>query len=195
MAKKQNKWRNKNTNNSKIWRTNKQLHKKKIGLIDISYIDREIIQNFFKEEKLRKRGTSTKKALFYIIRCSLQIAYDKNICNFIDLRNIKFKAPKQNITIFNKREQRKLDKFLTDDLNVRKAVMLICMYTGIRVGEASGLKCKDIDFDNHSVAIRRTIQRIKNDNSKGGKTKLVVSTPKSESSNRIVPFPSFIIPY
>ncbi len=166
-----------------------------IGVIDINYIDVEIIQNFFREGKLKNRSSSIKKALFYILRSSLQISYDKGISNFIDLRKIKFKTQRQNIIVFSKREQRKLDKFLTKDLNVRKAVMLICMYTGIRVGEASGLKWEDIDFTNHSITIRRTIQRIKTDDSSTYKTKLVVSTPKSESSNRIVPLPSFIIPY
>jgi len=80
-------------------------------------------------------------------------------------------------------------------MNVRKLAILISMYTGLRVGEASGLKWGDVDFGKKSLSINRTVQRIKNPN-KGSekKTILIAGTPKSDSSVRTIPIPEFLIP-
>ena len=40
--------------------------------------------------------------------------------------------------------------------------LLLCMHTGIRVGELSGLRWEDVDFTQHKIRIQRTVIRIKN---------------------------------
>jgi integrase len=70
------------------------------------------------------------------------------------------------------------------------AVML-CLYTGLRIGEISGLRREDIDFERKTITVRRTIQRIKSETS-SQKTEIVALSPKSQSSNRIIPLPNFI---
>lgn len=56
-----------------------------------------------------------------------------------------------------------------------------------------GLQWADIDFDNRSLSVKRTVQRIRTTSGQH-KTKLWVGTPKSESSIRTIPIPDFIIP-
>lgn len=52
----------------------------------------------------------------------------------------------------------------------------------------------DINFKNKSLTVRRTVQRIRCvDETEGKKTKLIVSTPKTETSRRIIPIPNFLI--
>jgi integrase len=69
--------------------------------------------------------------------------------------------------------------------------IILCLYTGLRIGEIAGLRSDDIDFERKTITVRRTIQRIKTDNS-GKKTEIVALSPKSQSSNRIIPLPNFI---
>ncbi len=166
-----------------------------LGKIECKELNRDDIIEFFKRGKMNELSFSIKKSVFGIIKSALEVAYTLNCCDYIDLRKMKFKSKKSDITVFTKREQRKLDRYLTDEMNVRKLVMLVCMYTGIRVGEASGLKWGDINLNKKTINIDRTVQRIKNPDKKSSKkTLLIAGSPKSDSSMRTIPIPDFLIP-
>ena len=54
----------------------------------------------------------------------------------------------------------------------------------------------DIDLDNQVVSISRTVERIADlDVTTKTKTKIIVSEPKTDSSVRIIPLPSFLVEY
>lgn len=61
--------------------------------------------------------------------------------------------------------------------------------TGVRIGEALGLKWKDVDFENRTLTVDNTISTVKNRNKKddSDKKRLIVdSDPKTEKSVRKV---------
>ena len=64
--------------------------------------------------------------------------------------------------------------------------ILLALNTGLRIGELCALQRQDIDFTAGTVSVRNTAQRI----NYGGRTKLVVQTPKSAASNRVIPIPA-----
>ncbi|WP_422389723.1 tyrosine-type recombinase/integrase [Candidatus Enterococcus clewellii] len=64
--------------------------------------------------------------------------------------------------------------------------VILALYTGMRIGEISGLKWTDIDFGNNIIRVRRTLLRVNCDDSIQ-KTKLILSTPKTETSRRDIP--------
>lgn len=165
-----------------------------IGIIKIKELKNIDIENLFIKLKEKNIAVSTKKTLIYIIRASLNYAYNNNYSQYIDVSNIKFKLPNRTIFVLSKEEQNNLENKLKDKPNIRKICLLLCLYTGFRVGEVCGLKWEDIDFSNKSLTIKRTIERIKNmDTNRRSKTKLIESTPKSDTSNRIIPIPNFLI--
>ena len=87
----------------------------------------------------------------------------------------------------------KIKKYLKNKTNIRKVSLLICLYTGIRIGEICGLKWKDVDLDSKIIYINKTIIRIKNPEKDSlKKTIIISSTPKSETSTRKIPIPDFI---
>ncbi len=67
-----------------------------------------------------------------------------------------------------------------------KAAILLCLFTGMRLGELCALKWSDIDCKNRTVTVNRTVQRI---SATGhiSKTILMETSPKSESSKRTIP--------
>ena len=167
--------------------------KNDLGKIKISKITKENIKTYLTSLK-DKIAISTQKKLIYIIKSSLMYAYNNKYCDYIDLNEIKFKLNQKTIFILSREEQSILESTLKEKINIRKVCLLLCLYTGLRVGEVCGLKWGDIDFSNKSLIIKRTIQRIKNPNSIiKNKTILIESTPKSETSNRIIPIPDFLI--
>ena len=85
------------------------------------------------------------------------------------------------------------EKWLLNNLDYEKLGILICMYTGLRLGEVCALKWEDISLDNGTLSVNRTIQRIKNPSENtNAKTVLIFDTPKSKNSMRIIPLPAVL---
>ena len=66
--------------------------------------------------------------------------------------------------------------------------ILLTYYTGMRVGEVCGLRYGDIDFEKKIISVRRTVQRVQNETN-DRKTRLIVDSPKSVHSQRVIPIP------
>ena len=66
------------------------------------------------------------------------------------------------------------------------------MYTGIRIGELCALKWGNISFEEKTLKIDKTMQRLQCDNQKR-KTEIVILEPKSSCSIRLIPLPDFVI--
>ena len=70
---------------------------------------------------------------------------------------------------------------------------LLRLYTGLRIGELCGLKWEDIDFNNKILKVRRTMQRVRNFEGGENKTEIALLSPKTKSSRRDIPLPTFLI--
>jgi len=167
--------------------------KESLGIIYISDLNRNIILNYFNFLNNNNIVISIQKTILYIIKASLQFAYYNNYCNYININDIKIKNYSKTIYVFSKEQQLILENYLKCNMNIRKLCLLLCLYTGLRIGEISGLKWSDINFNTNTLEVKRTILRIKNYNSsQSSKTILIASTPKSLISNRIIPIPEFL---
>ena len=112
--------------------------------------------------------------------------------------NIKIpmpKIPKNEILIFKKDEQTKLEEELLKNLNEKTFGIYFCLYTGLRIGELCALQWKNIDLKNKKIKVKKTLIRIKNlDENSRKKTIIIIDEPKSLSSIREIPIPDFLIP-
>lgn len=99
------------------------------------------------------------------------------------------KVTKKELKLYSKDEQKILKSALLKEINSTKLGVLLCLFSGIRIGELCALKWSDIDFYSGLLHISKTCQRIKCGNS----TKIVITSPKSTSSARIIPLPEFLL--
>ena len=151
------------------------------------------ILNYFNLEDIKKLSNSTKSNLLIIIKSSINFGIERKwIKKFNDIE-LKFEKKKNEITYLSKIEQNIIENYVRNNMNIRNLMILVALYTGIRIGELCGLKGNDIDFINNTISINKTVQRIKDTSNSNKKTKLVVGIPKTKSSNRIIPVPEFII--
>lgn len=105
-----------------------------------------------------------------------------------------------DIQIMSSEDYKKLDACLLSNMDSFSFGILLCMYTGIRVGELSGLKWEDVDFDQCRLHIRRTVTRVKNLNmlitdgkKECSRTHLNIGTPKTATSIRTIPLPDRLL--
>lgn len=102
-----------------------------------------------------------------------------------DNKSIK-RVANQTTKTFLKIEQEKILSSLLCDMNSYNLGIYICLFTGLRLGEICALRRCDIDFSHKTITINQTVQRIKTDKP-GTKTELLICTPKTENSHRIIP--------
>lgn len=95
---------------------------------------------------------------------------------------------KKEMRVLSQDEQKKLVKFLLNDMDACKLGVLTALYTGLRVGELCALRWEDVEEG--CIKVTRTMQRLKKGDGSG--TELYVGTPKTSSSVRTIPIPSFL---
>lgn len=72
---------------------------------------------------------------------------------------------------------------------------LISFATGMRRGEILGLKESDINYKNNEISIQRTVVTASRVLEDGKRKKMTyLSTPKSKSSNRVIPLQNELVP-
>lgn len=87
-------------------------------------------------------------------------------------------------------EERCLVDYLRKDMDVYKLGVMLSLYTGLRIGELCALRWEDVTEERISVC--RTMQRLKQPE---GNTALMVGSPKTGTSCRLIPIPAFLQPY
>lgn len=95
--------------------------------------------------------------------------------------------------VLSKNEQMLLETTLIKDVNLSKLGILICLYTGIRIGELCALTWKNISFEYESISISQTLQRIQTFEDSDKRTKILIDTPKSINSIREIPLTGFLL--
>ena len=92
------------------------------------------------------------------------------------------------VDILTREEEQRLITYVIRGEEPLSFGVLLSLYTGIRIGELCALKWTDINWSEHTLSITKTLQRIADINGTG-KTKIVIDTPKSKSSEREIPLP------
>lgn len=67
--------------------------------------------------------------------------------------------------------------------------LVLILFTGLRLGEALGLRWEDIDFEKRNLKVERTLEYVKNRNAAQGEPRycFVEGSTKTTSGERIIP--------
>ena len=145
-----------------------------------SFVDRKL-----KSGRLDGKGGLAPKTvndICVIVRSALKLARRKFRYNGEE--EIRAPAVKQRrIETFSGWECCRISAEILRKPSTENLAYLLCLETGIRLGEVCALQWSDIDFSGGTVHIQRTAYRI----NYGGRTELVIQTPKSECSERVIP--------
>ena len=91
--------------------------------------------------------------------------------------------------VLSKTEQEQLCKYLLAKLEPCNVGVLVCLFTGLRIGEICALRWEDVSFSDQTILVQHTLQRVQDKSGNDVKTKIVVTTPKSNCSIRTIPMP------
>lgn len=147
-------------------------------LKEISYIDcQKVVNDWYETDSMYKTYKVYAGRIFkHAIKAGI---IEKNPMELVDLPKTKRKR-KENDDLYY--SQTELNDFLTwiyKNRPEREYIAIrILAYTGIRRGELAGLTWDDVDFDNSTLSINKSVVRL------GNIQKL--SDTKSETSNRVI---------
>ena len=95
---------------------------------------------------------------------------------------------KEDLEVMSILHQRRLLTYLESNINSKNIGIIICMNTGLRIGELCALKWKDIDLRNGVLKVSHTLTRVyKVDENDQRYTSVEESTPKTINSIRDIP--------
>ena len=164
--------------------------------ISISSISRNDVITFCNELQYTggKKGTGlsskTVNCVISVLKNIFKYATQCENVTVADIDKITIKQSSQKpLRILSIQEQQKIHDYLLKDLTPVNLGILLCLHTGIRIGEVCALQWNDIYFEEQCLYIHKTMQRIQSTKDMGSKTCILVSKPKSESSIRRIPIP------
>lgn len=143
-----------------------------------------------------KGGLSRKTVQDIIILCkaTLNSASRNKYSNTINF-NIKIPSDNDNkeVKIFSKKEETELKAFTYKSNDSRALGILICLFTGLRIGEICSLKWENININSATLEVTTTLQRIYINDKTECKSKIIITPPKTRTSKRIIPINSKLL--
>ena len=155
-----------------------------LGNTKLDKITPDQIQKMYNQMSNRNLSSSTVRNTHAVLNSALKqaVKWDKLYRNPAELVDLP-------------RDTKKEEKAFTSEQAIQfieacaysrmKALFTLMLSTGIRPGEAFGLKWDDVDFNNKKIMINRSLSRP------GGKWILV--PPKTQKARRSIPLPSAVI--
>ncbi|WP_338030820.1 site-specific integrase [Enterococcus crotali] len=128
---------------------------------------------------------STVHSIVTVLKSALNKACMENYILYNPCNNLSLSANTLNeISALSMKEQGKIEQVALKETEC--SAVILALYTGLRIGEISGLKWSDIDFEKDIIHVRRTVYRISS-TEKSKKTEVIMAEPKTKSSKRAIP--------
>lgn len=101
----------------------------------------------------------------------------------------KIKRPKvveKKVTCFTSAEQKRIEQSILNGKKIKMFGVVLCLYTGLRIGELLALEWSDVDFQKGTISVTKTCYDGKDNN---GKFSRITDAPKTVASQRVIPYP------
>ncbi len=172
-----------------------ELHiKDKIGSMELNDLSPLVLQSFITEllqsgNKRTGKGLSANSvnAVISVIQNSLKTAHYLGLT--AEYAADKLKRPKHKekpVECFTLAEQKQIEQAVLSGRKDKLYGILLCLYSGLRIGELIALQWSDIDFVKGILTVSKSCH-----DGKGG---LIIDEPKTATSRRVIPLPRQLLP-
>ena len=171
-----------------------------LGDLELSEITPYVLQCYITEllkcGNLRTgKGLSANSvnSIITAIQNTLKTAYSLGMVS--EYTGDKIKRPRtseKKVECFSMSEQKKIEQYILNEENTRLFGVLLCLYTGLRIGELLALEWSDIDMRKGELRVNKTCHYGKDENGEFGR---ITDIPKTQSSIRTIPIPKQLMPH
>lgn len=154
-----------------------------IANIPIQKITSKQIKDFLISKK--SYSNSVLQKIFQLLGQTFRRAVDRNYIIKNPMLSEEVKRPKSDkkdreVISLSIEEEKKLIEALINDNSTYKNIILLMLFSGLRIGETLAIKISDINFNENSIYINNTLTRDDNDNT------ILGNTTKTSNSKRII---------
>ena len=168
--------------------------KDKIGSMELNDLSPLALQSFITEllrngNKKTGKGLSANSvnAVISVIQSSLRAAHMLGLVTEYVAGKIKRpKLAEKPVECFTLAEQKQIEQAVLNGKKDKLYGILLCLYSGLRIGELIALQWTDIDLAKGILTVSKSCH-----DSKDG---LVIDEPKTQSSRRMIPLPKQLLP-
>jgi len=169
-----------------------------LGEKKITELGRKEIQEFLATQKkdgnLRngeKLSATSTNMMLTLLNLAFEYACDmeyveENPC--VRVRRVKSESKK--IEAFTREEQKAIEKTIEGSEDRRLHGILLCLYSGLRIGELLALTWNDVDLERGVIKVTKTVYRERDEN---GEWQLFEDLPKTKASDRVIPLPEYMV--
>lgn len=166
----------------------------KLGEMELAELTPLVLQKFTTDLTV-KGNVKTGKGLapnsvngiITVIQNSLNTAcYTGQVSEYSADKIRRPKSSEKQITCFTSEEQKLIERAILGGGKTKLFGVVLCLYTGLRIGELLALEWSDIDFAAHTLTVGRTCYDGKDAN---GKFVRITGAPKTQTSKREIPVP------
>lgn len=130
------------------------------------------------------------KTILSIVQNSLKTAHLVGYLPEYSANKIKRPKPKEKqVECFSAWEQKKIEETALSAKKDKYRGIILCLYTGLRIGELLALTWNDMDFEKSILSVTKTCH----DGNENGKHIRIIDTPKTENSRRQIPLSKTLI--
>lgn len=168
--------------------------KDKTGSIELNDLSPLVLQSFITEllqsgNKKTGKGLSANSvnAVISVIQSSLKTAHLLGLTK--EYMADKLKRPKlkeKPVECFSLKEQKQIEQAVLNSKKNKLFGILLCLYSGLRIGELIALQWSDIDFTKGILTVSKSCH--------DGKDGLIIDEPKTATSRRTIPLPKQLMP-
>lgn len=168
-----------------------------LGDIELTDLTPFVLQKFITDlttngNKRTGKGLSPNfvKTILSVIQNSLKTAH---LVGYLpEYSANKIKRPKiveKQVECFTIQEQKKIEEAALSAKKDKYRGIVLCLYTGLRIGELLALTWNDMDFEKSILSVTKTCH----DGSENGKHIRIIDTPKTENSRRQIPLSKTLV--
>ncbi len=169
----------------------------RLGDLELADITPFVLQKFVADlttngNKRTGKGLSPNftNSILSIIRNSLKTAHTAGyLSEYTADKVVRPKTKEKQVDCFTAKEQKAIEKAAFSAKKDKYRGIVLCLYTGLRVGELLALKWSDIDFEKGVLSVTKTCY----DGNVNGKHVRIIGAPKTENSRRLIPLPKTIL--
>lgn len=155
---------------------------------DCNVLTEKLVQDFVLLKLESGLCTKTVKDILIVLKMVMKFGVKNDWFTHCDW-DVKYPTTQTNkeIEVLTVAHHRKILDFIKQNFTFRNLGIYISLTTGLRIGEICGLKWSDIDTDNCTISVCRTIERIYIIDGKKKHTELITNSPKTQNSCREIP--------
>lgn len=151
----------------------------------VNNLTADCLQNIL-ADRTTDRSESIQKSIYSVVSGALNYSAKNYHTPPVVLKRKVTLPSSKKLSIYSQTEQTALLRYLYENMDIKKMGIVLCLSTGLRLGEVCALKWEDIDLQNKILNVNHTVQRIPVSNM-ASKTVLCEGRPKTSCSQREIP--------